>query len=201
MLPAQVISYAAATNLAQVQPLIVMVTTDNIQVKRGQIASVPVYQYGGGGFVAKNPITKGDLGWIKANDRDISLFKQSHLSAPPNTQRKHSFSDAMFFPDTMFQGFTFAGEDVDNFVIQNKAGTVKISWWQNLIKMVAPGVGINTTPNANAYFDVAGTTKASMPFPRMTTGQRDAIPSPTEGMCVWNLSTHGISVYNGSVWS
>jgi len=61
-------------------------------------------------------------------------------------------------------------------------------------------IGIGTTPNANAILDVASTTKAFMP-PRMTTTQRDAIASPTEGMVVWNITTHAPSWYDGTNWT
>lgn len=200
MLPASVIAYDRTTNRAQVQPLIAMVTTGGVQITRAGVASVPVLQLGAGGFVASFPIKPGDLGWIKANDRDISLFKKTYANASPNTQRKHTFEDAMFIPDVMMQGVTIASEDLNNLVIQNLAGTVKVSWWSTLLKIIAPRVGIGGTPNANAILDVQSTTKAFMP-PRMTATQRNAIPSPTEGMCVWNTSAHGISYYNGSSWS
>jgi hypothetical protein len=201
MLPAKVLSYDRTTNRAQVQPLIAMVTTDNRQITRAPVASVPVLQLGGGGFVASFPINAGDLGWIKANDRDISFFKKTLKNASPNTQRKHSFEDALFIPDVMLQGVTIASEDVGNLVIQNLAGTVKISWWSTFLKIIAPRVGIGITPDANAIFHVASTTKASIPYPLMTQTQRDAIPSPHEGMTIWNTTTHGVSSYNGSTWS
>jgi hypothetical protein len=54
-------------------------------------------------------------------------------------------------------------------------------------------------PNANAILDLISTTKAFMP-PRMSTTQRDAIPTPTEGMIVYNLTTHAINFYNGTIW-
>jgi len=60
------------------------------------------------------------------------------------------------------------------------------------------GIGI-ATPNANAILDVTSTTKAFMP-PRMTTTQKNAIASPTEGMVVWDLTTHTLSSYNGTTW-
>lgn len=60
------------------------------------------------------------------------------------------------------------------------------------------GIGI-LNPNANAILDVPSTTKAAM-FPRMTTTQRDAIPSPTEGMEIYNLTTHVKDFYNGTAW-
>jgi len=55
------------------------------------------------------------------------------------------------------------------------------------------GLGTNS-PNANAIFDITSTTKAFMP-PRMTTTQRDAIPSPTEGMVIFNITTHVLNFY------
>lgn len=201
MLPAKIIAYDRTTNRAQVQPLISVVSTSGRATSRATIASVPVLQLGGGGFVMSFPISPGDLGWIKANDRDISFFKKNYANSAPNTQRKHTFEDAMFIPDSMMRGVTVAGEDANNLVIQNLAGTVKISWWSSLLKIIAPRVGIGGTPDANAIFDVQSTTKAAMPFPRMTEAQRDAIPSPQEGMCIWNLDTHGVSSYNGSIWS
>lgn len=204
MLPAQVVSYDATANRARVQPLISMMTTDNRVVQRAQVASVPVAQWGGGSFVLRFPIKTGDLGWIKANDRDISLFKQTYQASPPNTQRKHSFEDAVFFPDTMLQAVAIASEDADNAVFQNFGGTVRLALWASLMKITAPHVGVGDTPgftpNPNAVLDVQSTTKAFMP-PRMTESQRDAIPSPTEGMIVWNLTTHGLSAYDGTAWS
>jgi hypothetical protein len=57
-----------------------------------------------------------------------------------------------------------------------------------------------TAPNANAILDVQSTTKAFMP-PRMTTVQRDAISSPTEGMLIYNTTDHRLEDYNGSSWA
>lgn len=55
------------------------------------------------------------------------------------------------------------------------------------------------SPNANAILDVVSTTKAFMP-PRMTTTQRDAIPSPTAGMVIYNSTTNVLNFYNGAAW-
>lgn len=200
MLPAEVIAYDRTTNLAQVQPLIAMVTTNNIIVERAQVAAIPVLQLGGGGFTLSFPVTTGNLGWIKANDYDISLFKTSYQNSPPNTQRMRSFSDAIFIPDTMLQGVTIAGEDAANAVFQNNAGTVKIALWSDLIKILAPaGIGIGGTPETGAILDVKSTTQAFVP-PRMTTTQRNAIPSPQEGFTIYNMTTHSLETYTNSGW-
>ncbi|WP_422930147.1 Gp138 family membrane-puncturing spike protein [Singulisphaera sp. PoT] len=200
MLPAQVMAYDRATNLAQVQPLIAMVTTDNIVIRRAQVAAVPVVQLGGGGFVLSFPIATGDLGWIKANDRDISLFKATFASSSPNTQRKHSFEDAVFIPDTMMRGVTVAPEDAANAVFQNLAGTVKIALWDDLIQILAPsGVGIGGTPGPGALLDLQGA--KAFGLPQMTTAQKNAIPSPRKGFQVFDTDLDGVSTYTSAGWT
>lgn len=201
MLPAQVIAYDGSTNTATIQPLITMVTTDQQIVPRAQIASCPVYQPSSGGFVRKDPVAAGDFGWIKANDRDISLFKQAEAQSPPNTLRKKSFEDGMFYPQSAWSLITFDPEDENNSVWQNYAGTVKISMWQTLIKILAPkGVGIGGTPNPGGILDLQSTTQAFI-LPRMTTAQKLAIPNPIEGMTVFDLTEHAQSIYASGHWS
>lgn len=187
MLPAKVIAYDRATNRAQLQPLIPAVDTLNTILPIAQIMSVPVLQLAGGGMMISFNLSPGNLGWIKANDHDISLFKQSYNQQPPNTKRLHSFEDAMFIPDVM-TGYTIADEDAGNAVFQTTDGTVCISLWPTQIKQTAPNSCITDTkgytPRTSAVLDVQSTTKA-FKVPRMTTGQRDAIPSPEGGYIVY----------------
>lgn len=101
MLPATVVSYNAATNRAVVKPLSVMVDSAGKQIEREQIGDIPVYRYGGGGFVVTLPVQPGDFGWLKASDRDITHnLTATGTQARPQTGRTHSFSDGMFYPDT-----------------------------------------------------------------------------------------------------
>ncbi len=51
-----------------------------------------------------------------------------------------------------------------------------------------------TTLTADAILDLQSTTKAFIP-PRMTTGERDAIGTPSQGMLVYNTSTGKLNVY------
>lgn len=126
MLPAKVIAYDRTTNRVQVQILIAIVGTDGTQTPRQQVASIPVLQFGGGGYLLNFPLNPGNLGWIAANDRDISLFLQSYTDTPPNSGRMFSFSDGLFIPDVM-TGYTISAGDAGNAVLQNLDGTVKIS--------------------------------------------------------------------------
>ena len=101
MLPATVVSYNTATNRAVVRPLSVMVDSAGRQIEREPIGDIPVYRYGGGGFVVTLPVQPGDFGWLKASDRDITHnLTTTGTQARPQTGRIHSFSDGMFYPDT-----------------------------------------------------------------------------------------------------
>jgi len=134
MLPARVLKYEREENRVQVELMIAMVTTSGAQVSRSQIANIPVINIGGGGYILNFPLAVGDLGFISANDRDISLFLQSFAESPPNTHRVKNFADGVFIPSVL-TGYDVSGED-GNAVLQNLDGTVKISLSQT-------GVNIN----------------------------------------------------------
>lgn len=154
MLPARVISYDRATNRATVLPLVKLLTTDGRQVGRAQVASVPVMQFGGGNVALSFNLVAGNLGWIKANDRDISLILQSYTENAPNTLRKHSFQDAVFIPDVM-HGMTIAGEDAGNAVLQTLDGSVKVAIWPDRVKLAAGALSVTVGPSS---VDVVGPT-------------------------------------------
>ncbi len=142
MLPARVIKFDRATNRVQVELLIAMITTDGSRVSRAQIASIPVFQIGGGNFFLNFNLNTGDLGWVIANDRDISNFLQTFTESSPNTYRVKNFADAVFFPNVI-NNYTISPEDEGNAVLQNLSGTVKISLGTDSIVITAPSVTIN----------------------------------------------------------
>lgn len=142
-LPAQIISYNRATNRAVVQPLVKQVATNGTPTNRPQLASIPVYQIGGGGFILSFNLKAGDLGWIEANDRDISLFLQTYQMETPNSNRVKSFSDAVFYPDVM-KGYTINSEDESNAVLQTLDGTTRIALFSDHVKITTPKVIIDS---------------------------------------------------------
>lgn len=135
-LPARVISYDRDANRATVQPIIAMLTTTGQRVARAQIADVPVLRIGGGGHVLAFNLKPGDLGWIQASDRDISLFLQSYGEGAPNTRRFHSFEDGLFIPDAM-KDVQIASEDADHVVLQTLDGTHRIAIWGDRVKVTS----------------------------------------------------------------
>jgi len=145
MLPATVVSYDDATNRAVIKPVVMVGTTDGGKVSRAQVPNIPVFRFGGGGFFMRFPIKPGDLGWLKANDRDVSLiFQRGGGEDWPNTERMHKFSDAMFFPDT-FKEWVISGENADRAVWQSMDGTVCIALGDDAIKQSVGGVSIEIT--------------------------------------------------------
>jgi hypothetical protein len=158
-LPVEVLAYNPATNRAQVQPLIVQITTGNDQVPRAQVASVPVAQWGAGGFVLYFPVTTGDKGWLIANDRDISIFKQTYQQSAPNTNRLHSFEDGWFIPDTLLSGVSVA--DTAKCCIQSFDGTTSITLGGGVITLTSPTEIVLDSPLVSiAGQIVAGTDSA-----------------------------------------
>jgi hypothetical protein len=58
----------------------------------------------------------------------------------------------------------------------------------------------NTSPHSSAMLEVSSTSKGFLP-PKMTQDQILAIPSPAEGLIVYNLTYHKPAYYNGTKWS
>jgi len=155
-LPVQVIAYDRVKNKAMLRPMITMITTAGQPVSRAQVASAPVLAYGGGGFCINFPLKEGDIGWMYACDRDISLFVQSLEESKPNTFRLHDFADAMFIPDA-FNQYTFSPSDAANMVIQSYDGTVKIS-------LTPDSININSTNQVNVNTQTANVNAENMNF-------------------------------------
>jgi hypothetical protein len=61
------------------------------------------------------------------------------------------------------------------------------------------GAGVGGAKNSKAILSCTSTTLGFLP-PVMTGTQRDAISAPTEGLVVYNSSTHKLNVYTGSAW-
>lgn len=160
MLPASVVSYDRASNRATVQPLIQMVDTDGRSITRAQNTNVPVLTLGGGGFLISFNLPQGSLGWIKASDRDISLFLQQYSIEAPNTGRLHSFEDGLFIPDIM-TGYNISDDDNDSMVIQSTDGNVTISLNPSRIKLTAPDIEITGDTEINGNANITGNVTSS----------------------------------------
>ena len=59
--------------------------------------------------------------------------------------------------------------------------------------------GFGGSAHASAVFEAASTTKGAL-MPRMTTTERDTIPSPATGLEIFNTTTNRKEYYNGTYW-
>ena len=143
MLPAKVLSYSEGPpEIVSVQPLIMSIDTNQNLLSKAPIGQLPVFKLGAGGFFIHFPIKKGDIGWILANDRDISNFISSFSESSPATRRLKSFSDAIFIPNVL-TGYSISSNDSQKFTIQNLTGSVKITLSDGELVLKAPSVVID----------------------------------------------------------
>jgi hypothetical protein len=71
--------------------------------------------------------------------------------------------------------------------------------WASAVSAALTSIGLGSSLNAKAVIAINSTTKGFLP-PVMTTGQRDAISSPPEGLIVYNSTTDTLDAYDGSAW-
>ena len=157
MIPAKVVSYDDTTNRATIKPLVMLGTTDGQKISRAQLSNIPVFRFGGGGFFIRFPVKPGDFGWLKATDRDMSLIMQrGGLEDWPNTLRQHSFSDGMFFPDTL-KSWVIDGANADALVIQSIDGSVCVSLHSGKVKIEAADIEMVGNVQVTGNVAVTGT--------------------------------------------
>lgn len=203
MLPAVVIAYDRDLNRVTVRPLIQLLKTDNTLLNRAEVASVPVLNIGGGHGVLSFNILPGDLGWIKASDRDISLFLQSEAAEdiPPNTLRKHNFSDSLFIPD-QFKKWTLQPGDESATVLQTLDGLTRIAIdsngvrvdSENLIKLTAPTIEIQGDINHTGDQTSSGTITGSIDVVASTISGKTHVHIGSPTAPVGGVSPTGVPV-------
>ncbi len=135
-IPCEVTAISDDRSTVSVKPLIKIVSNADEELDRGEIKGIKVFTAGAGGMIISFPISVGDIGWLEACDRDISLFLQSYAESSPPTERMHSFSDAHFMPDAM-TGYTISEEDEGALVVQTTDAVHKISLSDSGLKVTS----------------------------------------------------------------
>lgn len=72
--------------------------------------------------------------------------------------------------------------------------------WASAVSAALGAIGLGATLTPDAVINLASTTKGLLP-PVMTTAQRNAISSPTIGLCIINSTTETFDVYRTSGWA
>ena len=104
--------------------------------------------------------------------------------------------------DGVNDGATMAFNANGDFFIYNKEATGLIQLGTNSTTHVTldenGNLGIGTV-SPSAPLEVSSTT-GGVVFPRLTTAQRDAISTPTDGETIFNTTTNVVESWNGSGW-
>ena len=139
-IPCVVQSYDLASNTVTVMPAVKLALTTGEYMQRSVI-KVTAWKLHGGGFQIHYPIKAGDTGWLIAGDTDTSLFRQEKSISDPNTYQKHKYQFGYYLPDKI-NGFNVSDDDKDRLVLQNDAGTEKISIGENDTKITTTKLSI-----------------------------------------------------------
>lgn len=145
--PVQIISYNRQKNRAVVQILNQSITSEGGKIPRKQLTDIPALQLCGGDFVLSFPIKAGDIGWLCAADRNISIFKQTLKMFAPATYEKHKYKDGFFIPNYI-NGFNVSSDDADAVVLTSLDGNTKISINKGQINITADTVNLGGTGGA-----------------------------------------------------
>lgn len=128
-MPGRVLSFDAETQLADVQPSIMLSTADG-DVLRPAILSVPVHFSGGNDFHIEHQIDVGDEGIIIVSQRCIDTWIDQGGDATQAIKRKFDFADAMFLPGLRSQPNKISGFENNGIRLRNSAGDQQM-WLKN----------------------------------------------------------------------
>lgn len=153
-IPCVVQSYDIDTNIVTVMPAVKLALTTGEYMQRSVI-KVTAWKLHGGGFQIHYPIKAGDTGWLIAADTDTSLFKQEKSVSDPNTYQKHKYQFGYYLPDKI-NGFNVSDDDKERLVLQNDAGTEKISIGENDTKINTAKLSITGDVEIDGDLTVSG---------------------------------------------
>lgn len=154
--PAEIISYDRVKNRATVQILNQAITSEGEKLTRKPLDNIPILMLSGGGFSLSFPIKEGDIGWIVAADRDISVFKQVLKLFAPATYQLHRYKNSFFIPDKV-NGFEISEDDTDAVLLTSTDGLTKISIKPGQITLTAPQTVLNGNLQVNGTIEASDT--------------------------------------------
>jgi len=157
--PAQIVSYDRQKNRAEVQILNQSITSEGGKISRKVLNDIPALMLYGGGYVLSFPIKEGDIGWICAADRNISIFKQTLKMFAPATYEKHKYKDSFFVPNYI-NGFTYTTDDENAVLLTSTDGLTKISIKDGQTTITSANITLNGNLTVNGTVATSSTITA-----------------------------------------
>ena len=110
-----------------------------------------------------------------------------------------------FFGSIITPGQEFSSTIADDLVFRNQvaSGNILIGAGNDVNMFISganDNIGVGTVlPDSSSILDLSSTSKGFL-APRLDNGQRNAIPSPLEGLMIYNTTSSQYESYNGSTW-
>lgn len=120
-MPAEIVSFDAATQTASVQLCIERETVDDIEPIT-QLGQVPVMVQGGGGFSVTFPVKEGDPCLVLFVERGMDNWYLDGGCQPAQGRRTHHLSDAVCIPGLRTAPQALGNYDADNITIRSDDG-------------------------------------------------------------------------------
>ena len=148
---------------------------------------------------------RGDKIWATLNTTAVPegtglYFTEPRVRASTLTGYGVGTAIPLAASDTLIQGLG----KLEAQIIANDAAFDSTGQWSKNSTTVyynTGSVGVGTsTPVASALMDLTSTTQGFLP-PRMTTAQRNTIPTPASGIFIYNTSTGQHEYFNGTQWN
>jgi hypothetical protein len=148
--PGVVVSFDAATQLAQIQVGIKTLLIDNNEIEIPPLINVPMTFIRGGGFSQTLPIAAGDECLITFCEKSIDRWKKDGSGFSPEHARKHSLSDAVASVTLSSQKNVIPNFDAANLQIKKDDGTVSITLnSDSSFKIISNNATIEINPNSD----------------------------------------------------
>ena len=165
-MPAEVVSYDPERSMVKVRIVQPELLQDGTTEQQPVIAEVPVSWMRCGGAWITFPINPGDTGLLTFCDADVGGWVSEGDTTGPDSERRHSISDAVFLPGIQGGGVESNPDDVE---IQYQGSTIHIRH-DGSVEVNAPVVLVNTedatlnttTATVNAEDTVLNTTTATV---------------------------------------
>lgn len=157
-LPAEVVSFNPTKQTVNLKIVVKRIKQDGKTAVFPLLIDVPVCFMQTSNYSITFPINAGDTGQVIFNERQIDNWDINGDILPPDDARKHSLSDAVFFPQLTNQKNNIASFNNNDLEIRTSDGATKISISTGgQITMDCTNLTINsenTTVNASTKFKV-----------------------------------------------
>ena len=164
-LPGKIVSFNSLNQTVSVQLLIRRVFKGDQEVDLPQLINVPVWTPRAGGFVQTFPIAPDDQCLILFAERSIDTWFTVGDVQTPNSNRMHSFSDAICLLGLYSEPTAISDYDTENFQIRNEEKDQTITLLNNKNINISTGTVTVEMLNSSETINITAPVKININTP------------------------------------